>query len=174
MNSLEVRKHIQHDWTELFRLVCAIESYPQFVPCCQRTAVLTRSAQGPDTTVIDARMTVGLSALHVSYTTRTIADHSTRMISLDSIDGPLRQLRAAWTFDPDTDGGTEVGFRVEYEFESPMLGALASNLFDAMFRQMLDALERRADHVSGGFGVAAVRAVPHRTARGARAAVAAR
>jgi coenzyme Q-binding protein COQ10 len=173
MNSVEVRKHIHHDWTELFQLVSEIESYPQFVPCCQRTVVLSRKAKGADTTVIDARMTVGLSALYVSYASRTVADLARRQIAISALDGALRQLRAAWEFEPDADGGTEVGFRVDYEFESPMLGALASNVFDSMFRQILDALERRADQVCG-FGAAAARAVPHRVARVARTAVAAR
>jgi coenzyme Q-binding protein COQ10 len=164
MNSLEVRKHIHHDWTDLFELVAEPESYPQFVPCCQRTVVLSRKTQGPDKTVVVSRMTVGLSALHVSYANRTVADLGKQQIRIEGLDGPLRHLEAVWTFVPDSDGGTDVGFTVDYEFSSPMLGALASHVFDSMFRQILDALELRADSVLGGRGAAVGRAVARRVA----------
>ena len=155
MNSLEVRKHLHHKWTDLFELVTELESYPQFVPCCQRTVVLSR-------------MTVGYSAARVSYANRTVADRTKRQITVDALDGPLRYLKAVWRFEPDADAGTEIRFTVDYEFSSPMLGALASNVFDSMFRQILDAFERRADHVLGGLGAAGGRAVPRRTAPVAR------
>lgn len=170
MNSLEVRKHIHHNWTDLFQLVAELESYPQFVPCCQRTVVLSRKTHGADTTVIISRMTVGLSALHVSYANRTVADLTKRQITVDALDGPLRYLKAVWAFEPDADGGTEIRFTVDYEFSSPMLGALASNVFDSMFRQILDAFARRADHLLGGYGTAVGRAVPQRTSPVARRA----
>jgi coenzyme Q-binding protein COQ10 len=181
MNSLEVRKHIQHNWTHLFHLVEELERYPEFVPCCQRTVVLSRKTDGADKTIIVSRMTVGLSALHVSYANRTVADPHKRQVAVEALDGPLRYLKAVWMFEPDQDGGTEVRFTVDYEVSSPMLGALASNVFDSMFRQILDAFEHRADSVRSGSSAAVGRPVLRRTlppiarhTQGPRAAVLAR
>jgi coenzyme Q-binding protein COQ10 len=158
--NIKTRKRLRHHWTDLFRLVAELEKYPEFVPNCQRTKVLSRTADGPDRTVIVSRMTVGVSAIHVGYVNRTVADLGKRQITVDALDGPLRYLHVAWTFEPDGDEWTDVGFAVRYEFGNPVMSALASRLFDAMFRQILGAFERRADQLfSSVAGTSATR--PH-------------
>ena len=147
MGSITVRKRIGHHWSALFDLVADLESYPQFVPCCQGTKVLSHKVDQSGRTVIMSRMTVGVSALHVSYANRTVADRQARQISVTSVDGPLRHLKAVWTFDPQGEAASDVAFAVTYEFSSPMLAVLAANIFDTMFLQILDAFERRADQL---------------------------
>jgi coenzyme Q-binding protein COQ10 len=147
MGNIKVRKRIAHHWADLFDLVADIESYPAFVPCCQRTNVLSRKADGAGNTVIVSRMTVGVSALHVSYANRTTASLPERRIRVQALDGPLRRLEVTWSFNPDGDTATDVAFSVSYEFSSPMLGVLASGMFDSMFRQIVDAFEKRADQL---------------------------
>jgi coenzyme Q-binding protein COQ10 len=147
MGSIQIRKRLHHHWVDLFQLVAELERYPEFVPCCQRTKVLLRKADGPDKTVIVSRMTVGVSALHVSYANRTTANLPERQIKVQAVDGPLRRLDVTWTFNPDGDTATDVAFSVSYEFSSPMLGILASGMFDTMFRQIMDAFEKRADQL---------------------------
>jgi coenzyme Q-binding protein COQ10 len=147
MRNIKVRKRIGHHWADLFDLVADIESYPEFMPCCQRTKVMTRKADRDGKTVIVSRMTVGVSALHVSYANRTTANLQERQIKVQAVDGPLRRLDVTWTFNPDGDTATDVAFSVSYEFSSPMLGVLASGMFDTMFRQIVDSFEKRADEL---------------------------
>jgi coenzyme Q-binding protein COQ10 len=165
MDKATVRKRLRHGWADLFKLVTELETYPQFVPCCQRVKVFSRKADGPDRTVIVSRMTVGVSALQVSYANRTVADRTTRQIRVNAIDGPLRHLHVLWTFHPDGDDSTEIEFSVAYEFASPILGALASRLFDSMFRDIVGAFERRADQVLGRTVGALPAAAPRRPVR---------
>jgi coenzyme Q-binding protein COQ10 len=148
-----MRKRLRHHWADLFKLVVDLERYPEFVPGCQRTRVLSRAVDGADRTVVLSRMTVGISAVRVSYTNRTVADLGKRQITVDAVDGPLRYLNVLWTFKPDGEQGTEVDFAVSYEFSNPVLGALASGLFDSMFREVLEAFERRADRLMSIPGV---------------------
>jgi coenzyme Q-binding protein COQ10 len=147
MANMKVRKRIGHHWADLFGLVADVERYPEFVPCCQRTRVLTREADGAGKTVIVSRMTVGISALRVSYANRTVADAPGRRIDVRAIDGPVRRLDVAWTFNPDGEMATDVDFSVSYAFDNPVLGAVASNMFELMFRQIVDAFEKRADQL---------------------------
>jgi len=149
MGSIKIRRRIGHNWSDLFDLVADIESYPEFVPSCQRTKVLSRKVGESGRTVIVSRMTVGISALHVSYANRTLADPETRRIRVDAVDGPLRHLKAVWKFAPEGEQATEVEFAVNYEFSSPMLAVLAATIFDSMFHQILEAFEHRADQVFG-------------------------
>jgi coenzyme Q-binding protein COQ10 len=143
-----MRKRLRHRWTDLFGLVAELEKYPEFVPACQRTRVLNRKADGPDRTIIVSRMTVGYGAVRVSYANRTVADLGKRQIKVNAIDGPLRRLDVAWSFQPDGTGETtEIAFAVSYEFSNPVLAALATGVFESMFRQILTAFERRADQL---------------------------
>jgi coenzyme Q-binding protein COQ10 len=150
MGTIKIHKRIDHHWADLFDLVTDIEKYPKFVPCCQRTKMISQKAGESGRTVIVSRMTVGVSALHVSYANRTVADREKRQITVNSIDGPLRHLKAVWKFDPHGEAATDVEFAVSYEFSSPMLAVLAANIFDAMFNQILEAFEERADRLFRG------------------------
>ena len=49
-----------------------------------------------------------------------------------------------WRFEPQDETHTRVHFSVNYEFSNPVLAAVASRVFAAMFGKILDAFERRA------------------------------
>jgi coenzyme Q-binding protein COQ10 len=142
-----VVKRIRHCWTGLFDLVLDLERYPEFVPHCRAVKVFSRQAGGHDRTVIVSRMTVGIAGLDVSYVNRTTGDAAARRIEVTALDGPLRRLHVLWTFEPDGEKWTRVGFSVDYAFDSAILSAIASRAFDAMFGDILAAFERRADRL---------------------------
>jgi coenzyme Q-binding protein COQ10 len=56
----------------------------------------------------------------------------------------MRYLNAVWSFEPRDEDHTQVHFSVSYEFSNPLLAAVASRVFGAMFREILNAFERRA------------------------------
>jgi coenzyme Q-binding protein COQ10 len=145
-----VVRRIHHRWTDLFDLVLDLEHYPAFVPHCRAVNVYSRKAAGPGRTVIVSRMTVGVSALDVSYANRTIGDIAARKIEVAALDGPLSRLHVIWAFEPDGDDSTEVTFSVDYAFSSSVLAAVASRVFDAVFAEILDAFEKRAHRLFGG------------------------
>ena len=148
MHRITTQKRVRHPWSDLFDLVVDLERYPEFVPFCQKVQVLARKNQGPDKKLILSRMTVGVSAIRVSYVNRTILARGERRITVDSSDGPLRSLKAVWLFTPDGDEWTDISFKATYEFSSPVLAMAASRLFEATFRQTLDAFVRRAAQLS--------------------------
>jgi len=148
MTSVQTTKLIGHPWSDLFNLVLDVKSYPQFVPHCHDVRLLSRKTPEPGTTVIVSRMTVGFSAFEVGYSNRTTGDALVREISIDAADGPLRYLSALWRFEPQDETHTRVYFSVNYEFSNPVLAAVASRVFAAMFGKILDAFERRAGRLS--------------------------
>ena len=144
MTSVQTTKLIGYPWSDLFNLVLDVKSYPQFVPHCHHVSLLSRKTSEPGKTVIVSRMTVGFSAFEVGYSNRTTGDAIGRQISIDAADGPLRYLTALWRFEPQDETHTRVHFSVSYEFSNPVLAAVASRVFAAMFGRILDAFERRA------------------------------
>lgn len=144
MTSVRATKLVGYPWTDLFNLVLDVESYPKFVPYCRKVRVLSRRHIDPGKSVIVSRMTVGFSVFEVGYANRTTADAIGREIRVEALDGPLHFLNAVWTFQPRDESHTEIHFSVNYELSNPVLGAVASRVFNAMFREILNAFERRA------------------------------
>jgi coenzyme Q-binding protein COQ10 len=140
-------RRLHHRWNDLYHLVLDIERYPAFVPGCRAVKVYSRAAPRGRHTIIVSRMTVGVAGFDVSYVSRTTGDAVARRIEVKALDGPLRQLDALWTFEPDGEERTSVGFSVDYAFDSAILSAVASRAFAAMFGEILAAFQYRADHL---------------------------
>ena len=145
MTSIQTTKFVGYPWSDLFNLVLDVKSYPEFVPRCRAVRLLSQRVAGPGITIIVSRMTVGFSVFEVSYANRATADMIGRQISIKALDGPpLRFLNAVWRFEPRDEDHTRLHFSVDYEFSNPVLAAVASRVFGAMFDEILNAFERRA------------------------------
>jgi coenzyme Q-binding protein COQ10 len=144
MMSVRTTRVLGYPWTDLFNLVLDVTSYPTFVPHCREVRLLSRRMVGCGMTVIVSRMTVGFSVFEVSYANRTTADSIGRKIRVEALDGPLHFLDAVWTFEPRDESHTQLHFSVDYEFNNPVLAAVTSRVFGAMFGKIVDAFERRA------------------------------
>jgi coenzyme Q-binding protein COQ10 len=144
MPRTQTTKFVGYPWWDLFNLVLDVKSYPEFVPRCREVRLLSHRMTEPGMTIIVSRMTVGFSAFEVSYANRTTADTIGRQISIEALDGPLRFLNAVWRFEPRDEDHTQLHFSVDYEFSNPVLAAVASRFFGAMFSEILNAFERRA------------------------------
>jgi coenzyme Q-binding protein COQ10 len=140
-------RRLHHRWNDLYDLVLDIERYPAFVPGCRAVKIYSRAAAPAGRTVIVSRMTVGVAGLYVSYASRITGDAGARRIEVKAFEGPLRRLDAVWTFEPDGEEWTNVGFSVGYAFNSAILSAVASRGFAAMFDEILAAFQRRADRL---------------------------
>jgi coenzyme Q-binding protein COQ10 len=144
MTNIQTTKFVGYPWSDLFNLVLDVKSYPEFVPRCRAVRLLSHRMIEPGITIVVSRMTVGFSALEVSYANRTTADTIGRQISVESLDGPLRFLNAVWSFEPRGEDHTQLHFSVDYEFSNPVLAVVASRVFGVMFSEILNAFERRA------------------------------
>jgi coenzyme Q-binding protein COQ10 len=147
MSIIQTTKFVGYPWADLFNRVLDVKSYPEFVPRCRKVRLLSRRMTEPGVTIIVSRMTVGFSAFEVSYANRTTADRVGRRVSIEALDGPLRFLNAVWRFEPRDEDHTQLHFLVNYEFSNPLLAAVASRVFGAMFGEILNAFERRAAHL---------------------------
>ena len=140
-------RRLHHRWNDLYDLVLDLERYPAFVPGCRAVRVYSRTAAPAGRTVIVSRITVGVAGFDVSYASRTTGDAVARRIEVKALDGPLRRLDVLWTFEPDGNEWTNVGFSVDYAFDSAILSAVASRAFAAMFDEILAAFQRHGDRL---------------------------
>jgi coenzyme Q-binding protein COQ10 len=148
MPSFHTSRKVAHPAAEMYALVADVERYPEFVPLCQSLRVLKREQNGSAETII-ARMTVAYKVFRESFTSRVILKPAERKICVDYLDGPFRRLKNQWTFTPLPQGGSEVGFDLDYEFRTFALQMLMGAVFDRAFRKFACAFEARADAVYG-------------------------
>ena len=132
---------------EMFALVTDVAAYPEFLPWCDKTRIVSQDATG-----MVAEIGMALGGFHKSFTTRNLHNEG-RQVKLSLIDGPFKQLDGTWDFYPLTqEGSSEVqrACRVEltlhYSFES-MFGALVGPLFDKIAATLIDAFVQRAEKV---------------------------
>ena len=71
-------------------------------------------------------------------------------VTVTYLDGPFHHLENRWRF-LAAEGGSacDVGFWIDYQFKSPILGLLMGAMFDMAFHKFTEAFEQRARAVYG-------------------------
>jgi ribosome-associated toxin RatA of RatAB toxin-antitoxin module len=138
---------------EIYELVVDVESYPKFLPWCERAEILERDPDGPV-----ARLHLAYSGLRHAFTTRNVQvpDESVR-IAL--VDGPFSLLDGFWRFVPlpvpgaaaypGTAAACRIEFEMRYAFANGLLDAAISPVFDRIASTFVDSFVRRAEQVYG-------------------------
>ncbi len=131
---------------EMFALVTGVEHYPQFLPWCDRAAVLER-----DDTGMTAEVGIAMAGLRQTFVTRNVHEEG-RRVQMHLIKGPFSRLEGDWHFHPVADGSQRacrVELLLNYGFESAALAALVGPIFDRIAASMVDAFVKRAEQVYG-------------------------
>ena len=136
-------RHLPYTPEQLFDLVADVQRYHEFLPWV--VAVRVRSSSVTETV---ADLVVGFNAFKERFTSRVVKEWPTR-ICVDYVEGPLKYLHNEWKFDRAADGGTDLGFVVDFAFKSRLFETLAGSMFDRALRRMTAAFERRAAALYG-------------------------
>lgn len=119
----------------LFALINDVERYPEFVPWCVGSRVLSRSA-----TEVVASLEVKRSLLKTSFTTRnTLVEPDSVTMAL--VDGPFRSLEGRWIVAPIQDAsGASLGCRVTLEMRFEIANGLTAALLEPIFEETVASL----------------------------------
>jgi ribosome-associated toxin RatA of RatAB toxin-antitoxin module len=128
---------------EMFRLVDDIDAYPDFLPWCTRSEVLSRSAGQ-----VEATLELSKGAIRKTFTTRnTLA--AGEEIGIELLGGPFRQLSGGWRFKSLGEEGCKVTLELQFEFESRIVDSVFGAFFEDTCNSLVDAFTRRAAEVYG-------------------------
>ena len=131
---------------EMFALVTDVASYPEFLPWCDRAAVLGEDEHG-----MDAEVGIAFGGIHQTFTTRN--EHVPgREVRMTLVKGPFSQLDGQWKFIPlggDEQRACKVELEMHYGFDSAALSALVGPVFDKIAGSLVDAFVKRAEQVYG-------------------------
>ena len=150
MPNFKTRRRVHHTAAQMYALVADVETYPAFLPMCQKLKVLKRDTDEHGDPRLIAQMEVGFKAIRESFTSTVVLRDAAGRIEVAYIDGPFRRLINTWDFVDDAQAGWSfVDFFIDYEFRSRTLALLMGSMFDAAFRRFAQAFEERADKVYG-------------------------
>ncbi|MDH4483564.1 MAG: type II toxin-antitoxin system RatA family toxin [Rhodoferax sp.] len=131
---------------EMYALVTDVDKYPQFLPWCDRAAVLSRDESG-----VTAEVGIAFGGIHQSFTTRN-THNAPSQVGMALVKGPFSQLDGQWSFLPVGDGSQracKVELSLHYGFDSAVLSRLVGPVFDKIAATLVDAFVKRARQVYG-------------------------
>ncbi len=128
---------------EMYALVGDIEAYPQFLPWCRSTQILSR---GEDEVRATIEMVKG--GVHKSFTTSNRMQKN-KMIDIRLLEGPFKRLEGYWRFEPLRASASKVSLDMEFEFSSHLLRVAVEPVFKQIANSLVDAFCKRAVNLYG-------------------------
>ena len=130
---------------EMFALVTDVARYPEFLPWCDKAAVVESDDKG-----MKAEIGIAFGGIHQTFTTRN--EHVPgREVAMKLLDGPFSRLDGKWKFTPlgEQQRACKVELDLHYGFDNTALAALVGPVFDKIAGSMVDAFVKRAEQVYG-------------------------
>ena len=128
---------------EMYALVSDILTYPQFLPWCSGTQILSQEGQE-----LSARIDFSVSSVSQSFATSNQLKPGEE-IAMQLVDGPFSQLEGRWRFEPLGDAGCKISLLLEYDFSSKVVSLVVGPVFNKIANTLVDAFQKRAVEVYG-------------------------
>ena len=126
---------------QMFRLVDAIESYPEFLLWCSRAQEVTRTA-----TEVTASLTISHCGLSKTFTTHNTLFFPNKIV-MELVDGPFKNFHGVWEFNERGSVSTEVSLHLQFDFESKLVALAFGGIFNKVANQLVDCFLQRANEV---------------------------
>ncbi|KIL97487.1 putative oligoketide cyclase/dehydratase or lipid transport protein YfjG [Paramagnetospirillum magnetotacticum MS-1] len=131
-----------HTPAELYALAADIESYPRFLPWCQKARVRSRDGDH-----LEVDNLFGLGPMQARFISQAHQEPPERL-TITSQDGPFRRFRLIWAFSAQGDG-CRVEAEYKMELRSPMLQSMAAMTLPAMEHKVVQNFRNRVREVYG-------------------------
>jgi len=125
----------------MYRLVADIESYPEFLPWCGGTRILSVSGNE-----VRASVEIAYKGVNKSFTTSNVQTGNER-IEMSLVEGPFKKLHGIWDFSELDEKASKVSLNLEFEFSNPLLGMTLGKVFSSIADTLVDSFCRRAEQV---------------------------
>jgi ribosome-associated toxin RatA of RatAB toxin-antitoxin module len=141
----DVHKKILVEYTpaQMFELVDRCEDYPQFLPWCGGTELITR-----DEAITAATLHINYHGIKAKFSTVNDKRFPAEML-IRLKDGPFTRLDGGWRFTPLGETACKVEFDLHYAFSSRLLEKALGPVFSHIANTFVDAFVKRAAQVHG-------------------------
>jgi coenzyme Q-binding protein COQ10 len=138
---LSFERAVPHSAAQMLDLVADVESYPRFIPHCQKMEVV-RDSIAPNTSFA-ARMHVKFGPIAQAYTSRIEVKPEAMTLTANAVDGLFSHLNSVWHF-VEQDGRTLIRFDIDFRIANPLIRSVAEPAFAAKQEEIMDAFVAEA------------------------------
>jgi ribosome-associated toxin RatA of RatAB toxin-antitoxin module len=142
VSQLERSAYVNYSCEQMFDLVNDVRMYPQFLPGCIHSELVSES----DSEIV-ATLEVGKGPIKQSFTTRNTL-HKADRIEMVLVKGPFKRLQGVWTFTPLDESSCKIALVLDFELNG-MLKVAFGGIFSQVGNAMVDAFSQRAKVVYG-------------------------
>ena len=135
---------VTHTANQMYDLVNDVESYPEFLPWCRSTTLLSHNEKE-----MCAELEVARIGIRQKFSTcNTLHPHE--RIDLRLKDGPFSNLQGSWRITPLREDACKVELELEFEFSGKLINTAFGAVFNQIANTLVDAFCKRADEVYSG------------------------
>jgi ribosome-associated toxin RatA of RatAB toxin-antitoxin module len=135
---------VPHTTAQMYDLVTDVERYPEFLPWCRSSRLLSR-----DDNELCGEIEVSRAGIHQVFSTCNRLS-PTRRMEIRLREGPFKRLHGAWEFTPLGDAACKVELELEFEFAGRLINAAFGAVFNQVAANLVDAFCKRANEVYDG------------------------
>jgi ribosome-associated toxin RatA of RatAB toxin-antitoxin module len=143
MAEIEKTAIVEYSAEQMFRLVDAVEKYPEFLPWCGGTIV-----EHQDERITHATIKINYHHVKHSFTTENTRKPP-ELIEMTLLDGPFEHLDGHWRFIPLSENACKIEFRLHYTFSHKLLEKLVGPVFYIIANSFVEAFIDRAETIYG-------------------------
>ncbi|MET0065902.1 MAG: type II toxin-antitoxin system RatA family toxin [Candidatus Thiodiazotropha sp.] len=134
---------VYHSAQQMYELVCDFESYPEFLPWCSSSRLISRSDEE-----ICGELEVSRIGIRQRFSTCNRLVTNERM-DIQLRDGPFRKLEGGWRFTELKQDACKVELVLEFEFAGRLIDAAFGRVFSQIANTLVDAFCKRAYEIYG-------------------------
>jgi ribosome-associated toxin RatA of RatAB toxin-antitoxin module len=132
---------VAHSAEEMFELINDVESYPQFLPWCQSTQLLSR-----DETLLCGELVVARAGISQSFSTCNKL-YPFERIDIELREGPFKKLKGGWRLTALREDACKVELVLDFEFSGKLINKAFNAVFGQIANTLVDAFCKRANEV---------------------------
>lgn len=135
---------VMYSPAEMYALINDINAYPEFLPWCKSSQILSQTDD-----VIEASVEIAKGSLNKTFATRNLLQKN-KMIEMKLLEGPFKHLDGYWRFKPLKDpSACKVTLDLEFEFNSKIMAIAVGPIFSKIANTLVDSFCKRAVTVYG-------------------------
>ena len=143
MTKINKQAQVSYSAKQMYILVNQIESYPEFLPWCTETKIITSNDDS-----MTASVSIAVGKIKQTFTTANTMKTDTSII-MRLIEGPFKKLYGHWQFKEDENGGCLVMLEMQFEFKNKLVKHALGAAFKKITNSLVDAFIERAREVYG-------------------------
>lgn len=126
---------------QMYQLVNDVDAYPEFLPGCSGSRVLSASEQE-----MTASVDVSKAGISKTFVTHNLLTNN-QSIRMQLVEGPFRKLTGGWTFTSLGSDACKVELNLEFEFTNMLVELAFGRIFKELANSMVQAFTQRAKEV---------------------------